>query len=343
MPKGNIREIYQEKLEHKKKVEDDWQSFLKKDTYIIFDEKQHFIDTINQSARIPRISWFYFKTRKKLKIIKNDLTRLKEVISNYNDIFIRRRLEEYSSFFDGKDDNLKFPLDEDQRLAIIRDDKHNLVVAGAGAGKTSVLTARIAYLIRRKDKINPERILALAFTRNAAKEMEQRIRKNYRLKVSISTFHSLGWNIIKEETKVKPNLLFDGDEHDQYLLITDIFKNLLSEKKYQDILIQYLAYHPEQEVKEESFGHKQEYYNYMRNKKYTTLNNIEIKSIGERDVANFLFLHNIEFKYEPLVEWVDKSEEDKQYYPDFYLPEYDIYIEHWGLNERCEKIGRAHV
>ena len=172
MPKGNIREIYREKLEHKKKIEDDLQGFLKKDTYLIFDEKQQFIDTINQSVRIPRISWFYFKTRKKLKIFKNDLTRLKEVISNYNNIFIHRRLEEYSSFFDGKDDNLKFPLDEDQRLAIIRDDKHNLVVAGAGSGKTSVLTARIAFLIRRKDNIDPERILALTFNRNEEKEME---------------------------------------------------------------------------------------------------------------------------------------------------------------------------
>jgi len=336
MSKGKIREIYQKKLEHKKEIDDVWQGFLIKDTYFIFNEKQQLIDTINQTAKIPRISWFYFKTRKKFKIIKNELTRLEEVISNYNNIFIQKRLEDYSSFFEGKDDNLKFPLDEDQRKAIIRDDKHNLVVAGAGSGKTSVLTARIAYLIRRKDKIDPERILALAFTRNAAKEMEERIRKNYRLSVSISTFHSLGWNIIKEETKKKPNLLFDGNENDQYLLIKDIFKNLLSEKKYQDILIQYIAYHPEQEVKEESFEHKQEYYRYMENKKYTTLNNIEVKSIGERDVGNFLFLHNIEYKYEPLVEWVDKDEEDKEYHPDFYLPDYDIYIEHWGLNERCQ-------
>jgi DNA helicase-4 len=336
MPKGKIQQILQEKLELKQKIENDWQTFLKKDTYLIFDEKQQFLETIKQTSKIPRISWFYFRTRKKLKVIKNDLTRLKRVILNYNNAFSQRRLEEYSSFFDGKDDNLKFPLDKDQRLAIIKDDKHNLVVAGAGAGKTSVLTTRIAYLIRREDKINPERILALAFTRNAANEIEQRIRKNYNLKVRISTFHSLGWNIIKEETKERPKLLFDGNEHDQYLLITDIFKNLLSEKKYQDILIQYLAYHPEQEVKEENFEHKQEYYRYMRNKKYTTLNNIEVKSIGERDIANFLFLHNIEFKYEPIVDWVDKDEEDKEYHPDFYLPKYNIYIEHWGLNEKCE-------
>ncbi|MFX0030156.1 MAG: UvrD-helicase domain-containing protein [Candidatus Hermodarchaeota archaeon] len=336
MPKGKIRQTLQEKLENKIQIEKEWQKFLKKDTYLIFDEKSKIFDSIEQLVKIPRISWFYFKTRKKLKIIKKELKALKDLISNYNKIFVERRLDQYSSFFDGKDDNLKFPLDTDQRLAIIKDDKYNLVVAGAGAGKTSLLTARIAYLIRRNDSVDPERILALAFIRNAADEMEKRIRKNYNLNVRISTFHSLGWTILNEETGKRPNLLFDGNENDQYLLITDLFKNLLREKQYQDNLIEYLAYHPEQEVKEESFEYKEEYYRYMRNKKYTTLNNIEVKSVGERDIANFLFLHNIEFKYEPLVNWADKSEEDKEYHPDFYLPDFDIYIEHWGLNEKCE-------
>ena len=164
--------------------------------------------------------------------------------------------------------------------------------------------------------------------------MEERISKNYHLKLGISTFHSLGWNIIREETKEKPNLLFDGNENDQYLLITDIFNNLLIEEKYQKILIDYLAYHTEQEVEEESFENKEEYYKYMRSKKYTTLNNIEVKSIGERDVGNFFFLHNIKFKYEPLVRWVDKDEDErKEYHPDFYILDHDIYIEYWGLSE----------
>lgn len=336
MKKGKIHQLFQEKFEHKNRLLNDWQNFLKKDTYLIFDEKQQFFERIKHSKKIPRISWFYFKIRRKLKEIKNHLTKLKEVISNYNEIFIHRRLEESSSFFDGKDDNLKFPIDKDQRLAIIRDDKHNLVVAGAGSGKTLVLTARIAYLIRRKDKIEPEKILALAFNRNARDEIEERLRKDYGLNVKIKTFHSVGWNILREEMNKKPNLLFDGNETDQDLLIKDIFKNLLTEKEYQDILIKYLAYHPEQQVKEESFEQKEEYYRYMRNKKYSTLNNIEVKSIGERDIANFLFLYNIEFKYEPLVGWVDESEEDKEYHPDFYLPDHEIYIEHWGLNDKCE-------
>ncbi|MFX1402814.1 MAG: UvrD-helicase domain-containing protein, partial [Promethearchaeota archaeon] len=332
MRKGKIQKIIQEKREQKEDVENDWQNFLLKDTYLIFEEKQLFIEKIKHLIKIPRISWFYFKNRKKLKNIQNDLIKFRINIINYNLDFIERRLEKYSSFFDGKDDNLEFALDKDQCLAVLRDDKHNLVVAGAGAGKTSVLTTRIAYLIRRKDNVDPSRILALAFTKNAADEMEKRIKKNFNLQVNISTFHSLGWKILHEETGSRPNLLFDGDENDQKLLIIDLFKNLLSEKKYQDILIEYLAYYPEQEVKEESFERKEEYYRYMRNKRYTTLNNIEVKSLGERDIANFLFLHNIEFNYEPLAAWIDKNEEDKLYHPDFYLPEHNIYIEHWGIN-----------
>ena len=96
MPKGKIRVIYQEKFEHKKKIEDTWQDFLNKNTYLVFNKRQQLIETIKKSAIIPRISWFYFKVRKKLKIIKNDLKRLEEVISNYNNIFIKKRLEEYS-------------------------------------------------------------------------------------------------------------------------------------------------------------------------------------------------------------------------------------------------------
>ena len=337
MPKGKIRFLLQEKSEDKQKLENDWQNFLEKDTYLIFDDKEQFLGTLKQNSKIPRISWFCFKARKKFKKIKIALHVLQQLIEFYNPKFLNKRLREYKSFLDGKDDNLKFGLDDDQKIAVIKDDKHNLVVAGAGSGKTSVITAKIAYLIRRRDKINPARILVLAFTRNAAKEMEERIKRNYNLNLRISTFHSLGWNIITEETKKKPNLLFDGNEKDLNLLISDIFKNLLSEKKYQEILIDYLAYYPEQEVKEDSFEYKEEYYRYVRNKKYTTLNNIEVKSIGERNIANFLFLHNIEFQYEPLVEWVDKDDEqEKKYHPDFYLPEFEIFIEHWGLNVNHE-------
>ena len=333
MPKGKIQEIFPEKYKLKKTIEENWHTFLEKDTYLIFDEKRKFFKEINQLTKFPRRSLFKFRERGRIRQFRKKLHKLIDEINNYNDMFIKRRLKEYFSFLAGKDDGLKYPLDEDQRLAVIRDDKHNLVIAGAGSGKTSVISSRIAYLIRRKDKVDPTRILALAFTKVAADEMKGRLKKNYRIDVDISTFHALGRSIIEEELGHKPKLLFDGNGKKQYELIETLFMDVLKEERYQKILIEYLAYHSEQEVKKDSFEDKEEYYKYMRNKNYSTLNDISVKSISERDIGNFFFLHNIQFSYEPLVEWVDEGEEDKEYHPDFYLPDFDVYIEHWGLNK----------
>lgn len=173
----------------------------------------------------------------------------------------------------------------------------------------------------------------MAFTRVAADEMRKRLLNEYGIDIEISTFHALGRNIIYEEMGIKPKLLFNGSEKQKHELIDNIFNEVLNEKKFQDILVDYLAYHSEQEVDEDTFEDKEEYFKYMRNKKYTSLNDIVVKSIAERDIANFFFLHNIDFECEHLAEWVDESAEDKEYHPDFYLPEYDIYIEHWGLNK----------
>ncbi|MCJ7773204.1 MAG: UvrD-helicase domain-containing protein, partial [Desulfobacterales bacterium] len=333
MPKDNIQEMFPEKYKIKERMEKDWQAFLNKDSYLIFDEKHKIIKENNHLTKFPRQSLFKFKKRGMIRKFRKTTHILIEEINEYNDNFLKRRLKEYSSFFDGKDDDLKYPLDEDQRIAVVKDDKHNLVIAGAGSGKTSVISSRIAYLIRRHDKVDKEKILALAFTKVAADEMKARLKKNYGIEIDISTFHALGRSIIEDELGHKPKLLFDGNDKKQYELVQNLFMDVLKDIKFQNILLQYLAYHSEQEVKKESFEDKEEYYKYMRNKKYSTLNDIPVKSISERDIGNFLFLHDIQFEYESLVEWVDKSEEDKEYHPDFYLPEYDIYIEHWGLNK----------
>ncbi len=333
MSKAIIQKAFQEKYTTKNKLEKSWQDFLNRDTYLTIDEKRKFFSEINQLAKFPRLIKFKFKARRVFRKFRKVLHTLIEEINTYNDYFIENRLKNCQSFLNGKDDGLKYPLDEEQKLAVIKDDKHNLVIAGAGSGKTSVISSRMAYLIRRKDKVDQDKILALAFTKVAADEMKERLKKNYGIEIDISTFHALGRSIIEEELDHKPKLIFNGNEKEIYELIEKLFMDALKEVKYQNILIEYLAYHSEQEVKPESFENKVEYYEYMRNKNYSTLNDISVKSISERDIGNFLFLHNIKFEYEPLVEWVDESEEDKEYHPDFYLPEYDVYIEHWGLNK----------
>ncbi len=315
-------------------IRQQWHNFLSKNTYLIYDEKRYFIIKISQLSNFPWHYWLDLRLYRKNKRNLENLLLFRRSVESYNDGFVESRLHEYKSFFDGSDDGLKHSLDEDQRISVIRDDKHNLVVAGAGSGKTSVITNRIAYLIRRKDKIPKGKILALAFTRVAAQEMEKRLLSDYDIKINISTFHKLGKDIIYENTSEKPTLIFDrSDPSKEKDLFNKLFFRVIKQKGFRSIFLKYLAFCMDQEVEEASFSDKAEYHRYMKNRKYTTLNNKKVKSISERDIANFFFINEIDFVYESTADWAEVAE-GKKYDPDFYLPAYDIYIEHWGLNEK---------
>ena len=79
----------------------------------------------------------------------------------------------YKRFFDTIE---KFPLTIKQRQSIIVDEYRNLVIAGAGTGKTSTVIGKIGFLIRSK-RAEPREILAIAYNRNAAKEIKERIKE----------------------------------------------------------------------------------------------------------------------------------------------------------------------
>ena len=91
-------------------------------------------------------------------------------------------------------------LNEEQRRAVLTTDGPILVLAGAGSGKTKVLTTKIAYLIEECG-IPPYNILAITFTNKAAGEMKNRLLNLIGDKANdsqISTFHSFGVKIIRE-------------------------------------------------------------------------------------------------------------------------------------------------
>jgi DNA helicase-4 len=117
----------------------------------------------------------------------NEVNASRITIENFNKELIERRKIEYDFLFRKSTASLN----DEQKTAIITDDKHNLVVAGAGSGKTEVLITRIAYIVLRKqEKIAPQRILALAFQNKAGKEIEERLSKKFGIEVKIKTFHS---------------------------------------------------------------------------------------------------------------------------------------------------------
>lgn len=126
-------------------------------------------------------------------------------------------------------------LNKQQEIAVKHIDGPMLVLAGAGSGKTKVLTSRIAYLIEHGVRI--ENILAITFTNKAAKEMKDRVINLIGMDakgIQISTFHSLGLRIIKEnyaKLGYKSNfVILDSD--DTLTVIKKIMKELNLNPKF---------------------------------------------------------------------------------------------------------------
>lgn len=271
----------------------------------------------------------------------DEVNKSKTTIENFNNELVERRKKEYNFLFNKS----TIALNDEQKNSIIIDDKHNLVVAGAGSGKTEVLITRIAYLVlRRQETVAPDKILALAFQNKAAKEIEDRLRNRFGIEVKIKTFHSLGLEILANNSS-RSKLKFNGDNFESGYneFIQDLYNKEETDSSFQSKLFDYMIYFGDDElVKQESdFEKKDEWYQYMQNLTYIALNGTKVKSEGERAILNFLFTHKIngnyiKVLYENPAEWMnykDEKGETKTPKPDFFLPEYNIYIEHWALNE----------
>ena len=95
-------------------------------------------------------------------------------------------------------DNMLDELNDKQREAVLNTEGPCLVIAGAGSGKTKVLTYKIAYLIKEKN-VTPWNILAITFTNKAANEMRSRVENIVGdSNAFIGTFHSFGLKVIRE-------------------------------------------------------------------------------------------------------------------------------------------------
>lgn len=121
----------------------------------------------------------------------------------HNQAFTEAMLEQYRGFFDGVESS---PLNASQARAVVNGERSLLVLAGAGSGKTSVLVARAGWLLARGEAA-AEQILLLAFGRQAAQEMDARIRERLASDdITARTFHSLALHIIQQGSKKVPTI-----------------------------------------------------------------------------------------------------------------------------------------
>ena len=284
----------------------------------------------------------------------HDYETMSGISSGHNAQRMERSLTEYKAFLsdiDGKS------LDEQQRTAVVCDAQRTLVIAGAGSGKTLTIAAKVKYLCQIKG-VAPEDILLISFTRKAAEEMTGRIRGRLGLDVVATTFHKLGLDILTQASGKRPEVVDHLSSFVRDYFQHTVFGNPTAVRNLLHFLAYYLkipadkqnfsslgeAIDAERSADRETIRSKYAQKKYLNDReedaraRKQTLRREQMKSVEEVMIANFLFLNGIEYEYERRYPFASENQNRKAYRPDFYLPEYDLYLEHFGITSD----GRAH-
>lgn len=281
------------------------------------------------------------KLKELLKLFKSSLNSIEHSVKRKNENFIQSELIEYDAFFSDIEDN---SLDLQQRKAIIINEDNNIVIAGAGSGKTTTIVGKVKYLLS-KYKVSPNEILLISFTKKASEEMRKRIKKRMNIDISVKTFHKLGLDIIAEISDEKPSV-FDLSQKQILELFASFIQNAKKNKSYYDRLIHFITFWLKPYKPENEFDSEGERTNYLIDLNYEGLKLIrkqtsngvityreKLKSQEEVLIANFLFINNIKYTYEDHYVYKTASKKFGQYKPDFYLPGYGIYLEHFAIDK----------
>ena len=293
-----------------------------------------------------------------------------------NELYINQELNDNSDLFDDLDGK---SLDSQQRNAIVVDEDAVRVIAGAGSGKTFTIQGKVRYLTEKRD-VDPSEILAISFSNASVNDLEERIAEP----IDIKTFHKVGKDILTQ---------YNQYSRPDTSALKRIIKRYLTKKalKSDDIskkLIEFFSFYINVPPSEEDIKYEGDLLDWQegvdfstlkrrfKNKQRETLNNEIVRSYEELYIANFLFIHGINYTYEKIYSYPNKNFERefnkfkeflfsfdeeipdelkndiakgllnltdiceeyeiKNYFPDFYLNDYNIYIEHFGLNRNCE-------
>ena len=281
-----------------------------------------------------------------------DLSKDSEYIEKHNDLFVRNHLFSEKPYFDRilyeVDPNIL--LDEEQRRAVLCDEDYTLIIAGAGAGKTTTVAAKVRYLVEKKG-IDPSQILVISFTNKAVGELKERINTGLLIPCPITTFHSTGYAILRKQEDEKKQIAGEGA---LFNCVNDYLKEkILTQPELVDKLVLFFGSYFDAPYEGTDINL---FFNYIakadfstlksnvneyndqtidrRTNKTTTINNEILRSAQEVRIANFLYLNQIDYAYEEIYPYhILKAK--KPYTPDFCIRQGNktAYIEHFGITE----------
>lgn len=260
------------------------------------------------------------------------LSNTEEFKKENNCQFIRRELERNKEFFDKV---LKYPLDAQQREAIVSLEDNVLVISSAGSGKTMTTVGKVRYLVDKQD-VDPSKILLITFTRKAAESLSERLGEK---SLRCVTFHRLALDIIAEATGCKPTI---ADAGLPMLVYHDLMDNNAAFKSaVSDYILNSRYRMPDQfeySSREEYIAARQKY---GVNSYYKDMDGRPVfcKSDEESRLCDYFGRHGIPFRYEERYEYDTADKDYRQYCPDFSIYSTDgngrqrrVYLEHFAVN-----------
>ena len=274
-------------------------------------------------------------------------------ITAHNSTYVDRALERDKDYFDNilKQIDPNIQLDEEQRRAVITDDDYCLLVAGAGAGKTTTMAAKVKYLVEKKS-IDPGEIIVISYTNKAIGELRDRINKGLGIPAKICTFHAFAYDIVKQFSAEPPEINFSS----QQIIFDMLEKSIFHNKQLMRNLVLFLGYYFDLSEDVFKFTDLNQYHLYkaaqdfetlksglgeyikkveqQRTKKTRTISGEYLRSMQEVQIANFLYLNGLDYEYERVYPFGSPSR-NKKYTPDFYISqgEHSVWLEHYALSE----------
>jgi DNA helicase IV len=251
--------------------------------------------------------------------------------------FVKRELERNRTFFDTV---LKYPLDAQQREAVVSLEDNVLVISSAGSGKTMTTVGKVRYLVDRQG-VDPSRILLITFTRKAAESLSERLGEK---SLRCVTFHKLALDIIAEATGRRPTI---ADTAMPALVYHDLMDN---DAAFRSAVTDYILGSRYRMPDQFEYGSREEYIEARRkygvNAYYKDMDGRPVfcKSDEESRICDFLGRNGIRFRYEERYEKDTVDTDHRQYCPDFsiYSTGGDgklrrVYLEHFAVNAagRC--------
>ncbi len=258
--------------------------------------------------------------------------------ADFNRTFLAEELERYRGFFDqcieGKS------LDTQQRTAVVTDEDNNLVIAGAGTGKTTTILGKVYYVVDRYT-VPPEELLLISFTNKSASDLAKRIKIPG---IEVKTFHKFGKDVI-EAVEGQPPSIFDEEQFRP--LLTRFFKQLLRDPSFVARVTGYFTDYLKRPKSAFEFKSQGDYIQYLKDQNFltykqklvqaqgrTTYRMEVVKSIEECKIANFLFFNNVDYEYELPYEFDVPTPDHRAYKPDFTIQQRGrkLYLEHFALD-----------